>query len=109
MLASEDFIDTFFNSIGNLHSVRMSLDKEYAAKLVEILKRASKDISDHTGKLLHKLHEKKPDEDALQIVISASPSSLSYKDEHGDLPIFTATVDLDSFRYVPFLAKEGEI
>ena len=51
----EDFIDTFYHSIGDLHAVRKSLDMDYAAELVEILKRVTKDISDHTGKFLHDL------------------------------------------------------
>ena len=42
----EDFIDTFYHSIGDLHAVRKSLDMDYAAELVEILKRVTKDISD---------------------------------------------------------------
>ena len=107
MAASEDFIDTFYKSIRDLHSVRFSLDKDYAAELVEILKRAAEDISDHTGKLLHKLHEKKPDEDTLQTMISASPSSLNYTDANDQLPIHSAVFHPDSLPYITFLAKEG--
>ena len=109
MAASADFIDTFYKSIHDLHSVRFSLEKDYAAELAEILKRAAKDISDHTGKFLHDLyaHVKKPDEDILRTMISASPSSLSYMDEDDCLPILTAAFYPDSVRYVPFLAKEG--
>ena len=44
MAASEDFIDTFYHSIGDLHSVRESLNKEYSAGLKKIPKRATKDI-----------------------------------------------------------------
>ena len=103
----EDFIDTFYNSIGDLHSVRKSLNKEYAADLKKILQRAAKDISDHTGEFLHQLHEKKPDEDTLQKMISASPSSLSYVDEDDQLPIQSAMYDNNSLIYVSLLAKEG--
>ena len=107
MAASEDFIDTFYKSIRDLHSVRVSLEKDHAAELVEILKRAAKDISDHTGKFLHKLHEQKPDEDILQTMISASPSSLIYTDEGDQLPIQSAVYHPDRIHYIPFLAKEG--
>ena len=107
MAASEEFIDTFYHSISDLHSARKSLNKEYSAELVEILQRAANDISNHTGKFLHKLHEKKPDEDTLKKMISASPSSLSYENEIGDLPICTAALSMATVRYVPFLAKEG--
>ena len=113
MAASEDFINTFFLSIRDLHSVRNSLEEEYADELVEILQRAAKKISKHTGKFLHQLHEKKPDEDILKKMISASPSSLSYEEENDlgfdDLPIHTATYNIESIPYIPFLAKEGEI
>ena len=76
MVASEDFINIFFHSISDLHAVRKSLDKEYADELVEILQRAANDISKHTGRFLCKLNEKKPDQDTLKKMISASPSSL---------------------------------
>ena len=107
MAASADFINTFYKSIGDLHSVRFSLNAGYAAELVEILKHAAKDISDHTGKFLHELHEEKPDENVLQTMISASPSSLSYIDEDDRLPVQSALQYPDSIRYIPFLAKEG--
>ena len=101
-------IDTFYHSIRDLHSVRYSLGIEYGAGLVKILQLAAKDdITDHTGKFLHKLREKKPDEDTLQNTISASPSSLSYKDSKDQLPIQSALFHHDSLRYIPFLAKEG--
>ena len=57
-----------------------------AAELVEILKRTAKEISDHTSKFLHKLHEKKPADSILQTMISASPPSLSYEDGCDYLP-----------------------
>ena len=40
-------------------------------------------------------------------MISASPSSLSYEDEHGSIPIYTAADNFKSVPYVPLLAKEG--
>ena len=54
----EDFIDIFYCSIGDLHSVRKCLNEEYAACLKEICQIASKDISNHTGKFLHTLQKK---------------------------------------------------
>ena len=107
MATPEDFIDTFYRSIRDLHSVRKSLNKVYGAGLMKILQSAAEDISDHTGKFLHTLPKKKPDEDTLQKMISASPSSLNYKNEENQLPIQSATSHGDSVRYVPLLAKEG--
>ena len=40
-------------------------------------------------------------------MISASPSSLNYKNDKDELPIHTATHHLDSIRHIPLLAKEG--
>ena len=74
---------------------------------MKILQSAAEDISDHTGKFLHTLSKKKPDEDTLQKMISASPSSLNYKNDKDELPIHTATHHLDSIRHIPLLAKEG--
>ena len=107
MAASRDFIDTFYHSIGDLHSVRKSLNKEYSAGLIEILKQAAENISNHTGTFLHELHDTKPDEDILKKMISASPSSLSYTDGMSEISIHSACQNIDSIPYVPFLAKEG--
>ena len=107
MATPEDFIDTFYDSICDLHSVRKSLDTEYSAGLIKILQRAAKDISKHTGKFLHQLQEKKPDEDTLQTMISASPSSLNYKNNKAQLPIQLAIYNHHTIPYIPLLAKEG--
>ena len=45
MAAPEDYINTFYKSIGAL--------------VVESQKRVAKDISNHTSKVLHQLEEKK--------------------------------------------------
>ena len=103
MATPEDLIDTFYRSIRDLHSVRKSLDNEYGAGLMKILQSTAKDISNHTGAL----PEKKPDEDTLQSMISASPSSLSYKNDIERLPIQTALCRPNSVRYISLLAREG--
>ena len=110
MATSEDFINTFYNSIRDLHSVRKSLTKEYAAEVVQILERAAKDIADQTDECLQKLDVsmKKHDQNALKKMISASPSSLSHVNEFGQLPIQKASLrDPHTVGYVPLLAKEG--
>ena len=86
------------------------LDEDYYSDLEEIVSNAMKQVSDRTGKYLHNLHElgdKKPDEDTLQKIIDNVPSSLSYEDEEGCLPIFSASQSKESVQYVPLLAKEG--
>ena len=86
------------------------LDEDYYSDLEEIVSNAMKQVSDRTGKYLHNLHElgdKKPDEDTLQKIIDNVPSSLSYEDDEGCLPIFSASQSKESVQYVPLLAKEG--
>ena len=66
-----------------------------------------KQVSDHTGKYLHNLGDINPDEDTLLKIIDNVPSSLSYQDEDGWLPIYTASQSKESLQCVPLLAKEG--
>jgi len=90
--------------------VKDDLDEDYYSDLEEIVSNAMKQVSDRTGKYLHNLHElgdKKPHEDTLQKIIDNVPSSLSYEDDEGCLPIFSASQSKESVQYVPLLAKEG--
>jgi hypothetical protein len=84
--------------------------EEIVNNVEEIVNNAMKKMSDRTGKYLHKLHElgdKKPDEDTLLKIIDNVPSSLSYEDDEGWLPIYSAAISKESVQYVPLLAKEG--
>ena len=65
------------------------------------------DLSKTTGEYLHKLDEKKPSKQALKKMIDAEPSSLSYKNEKGQLPVQRALWDKSSIAYIPLLAIEG--
>jgi len=84
--------------------------EEIVNNVEEIVNNAMKKMSDRTGKYLHKLHElgdKKPDEDTLLKIIDNVPSCLSYEDDEGWLPIYSAAICEESVQYVPLLAKEG--
>ena len=110
-------LDKFIKTIGTFQSMKDDLDEDYYTDLEEIVNNveeivnnAMKKMSDRTGKYLHSLHElddKKPDEDTLQKIIDNVPSCLSYKDEDGWLPIYSAVHFKESVHYVPLLAKEG--
>jgi hypothetical protein len=65
------------------------------------------DLSKTTGEYLHKLEVKKPSDKTLKKMIDAVPSSLSYKNEKGQLPIQTAVWYESSIAYIPLLAIEG--
>ena len=56
---------------------------------------------------LHKLYEKNTNEKVVKKMITAFPSSLSYQDDEGCLPIHSAIYYDDGVGYIPMLAKEG--
>jgi hypothetical protein len=103
-------LDQFVKTIGTFQSMKDDLDEDYYSDLEEIVNNAMKQVSDRTGKYLHNLSElgdKRPDEDTLLKIIDNVPSCLSYEDEDGWLPIYTASQSKESLQYVPLLAKEG--
>ena len=108
--AAEDTFNKFIKTIGTFQSMKGDLDEDFYSDLEEIVNNAMKRVSNRTGKYLHILHElddKKPDEDTLLKIIDNVPSSLSYEDEDGWLPIQRAALNKESVHYVPLLAKEG--
>jgi hypothetical protein len=87
----------------------------HAKALNDLFQKSGKEASDITGKFLHKLHEMKPDEEAVKKMITAFPSSLSYQNStlSGDsrralIPVHSAVLYRDSFPYIPLLANEGD-
>ena len=105
--AIEDNLDDFIKTIGTFQSTKGSLDTKFYNGLKEIVNKVMKQVSDHTGKYMHNLHEHQPDEDTLQKVIDNVPPSFSYDNGNGNLPIFSAVEWKESIHYVPLLAKEG--
>jgi hypothetical protein len=106
-VATEDPFNNFIKTISTFQSMKGDLDEGFYNGLKEIVNKAMKQVSDHTGKYMHKLHEHQPDEDTLQKVIDNVPPSLSCKDENGTLPIELALLYKESVHYIPLLAKEG--
>ena len=101
--------DQFIKTIGTFQSMKDGLDEDYYTDLEEIVDNAMKQVSDRTGKYLHNvwnLGDKKPDEDTLQKMIDNVPSSLSYQNEDGEIPMFSVLSE-GSVQYLPLLAKEG--
>jgi hypothetical protein len=106
--AIEDNLDQFIKTIGTFQSMKGSLDTKFYNGLKEIVNKAMKQVSDHTGEYMCNLHEHQPDEDTLQKIIDTVPSSLSYLDNQYDcLPIESAVMYKESVHYVPLLGKEG--
>jgi hypothetical protein len=108
MSASEDnIVDEFFKTIGTIQSMKGILDNAYYDGIKEILNKANKELTVHTGTYLHDLDSNKPDKEALQKMIAVVPLSLSRTNKHGQLPIHSAMWGRRSVGYVPLLAKEG--
>ena len=107
--ATKCSFDQYIKTIGTFQSMKDDLDEDYYFDLEEIVNNAMKQVSDRTGKYLHNLWklDKKPDEDTLLKIIDDVPSSLSYEDEDGWLPIVSAAEHEDSLQYVPLLANGG--
>ena len=106
-VSTEDPFDKFIKTISTFQSMKDALDEGFYDGLKEIVNKATKQVSDHTGEYLHNLREHQPDEDTLQKVIDNVPSSLSCEDEWGKLPIEVAVKYKESVGYIPLLAKEG--
>ena len=112
---TDDAIDEAFKTIGTLQSMKGDLKNiggnfyDDIEKLAEkFIKKFKKDIANRTGKILHNLHEHKPEKETLKKLIHDFPSSLEYKNDKGQLPIQSAVwTDGVSVGYVPLLAEQG--
>jgi hypothetical protein len=102
-----DAIDKLYYALGALRSEKKSLDPEYLNDVQDLSKEMMEDLSKTTGKYLHNLHQKKPSEKALKKMIDAVPSSLSYKNGKGQLPVQSALRFESSIPCIPLLATEG--
>ena len=102
-----DAIDELYNSLAALRREKKTLDPEYLKDVKDLFMKTMEDLSKTTGEYLHKLDEKKPSKQALKKMIDAEPSSLSYKNEKGQLPVQRALWDKSSIAYIPLLAIEG--
>ena len=96
-----------YKSLGDLIKMEHSLDPDYTKEMNTLFERTTKKASNITGRYLHKLHEKRTDEKVVKKMITAFPSSLSYQDDEGCLPIHSAIYYDDGVGYIPMLAKEG--
>ena len=80
---------------------------KYLNDVKDLFMKTMEDLSKTTGEYLHNLPEMKPSKQALKKMIDAEPSSLSYKNEKGQLPVQRALWDKSSIAYIPLLAIEG--
>ena len=102
-----DAIDELYISLAALRREKKTLDPEYLKDVKDLFMKTMEDLSKTTGEYLHNLPEMKPSKQALKKMIDAVPSSLSYKNEKGQLPVQRALWDKSSIAYIPLLAIEG--
>mmetsp|Transcript_30155 Transcript_30155/g.44569 ORF Transcript_30155/g.44569 Transcript_30155/m.44569 type:complete len:325 (-) Transcript_30155:508-1482(-) len=106
--SDNDTVSDLFVTVGAIDAMNDRLDKEYHNHITKILEDTLQEISDHTGKYLHNLGKKiKPKQETVRDMINAVPSSLSYEDHTGKLPIHSTIWSPDSFEYISLLVKEG--
>ena len=106
--ATDDNFDKFIKTISTFKSMKDDLNEEFYSDIEEIVNKAMEQVSDRTGKYLHwDICEHQPHEDTCQKIIDNVPSSLSYENKFGQLPIHSAVACKASVGYVPLLAKEG--
>ncbi|GFH44081.1 hypothetical protein CTEN210_00555 [Chaetoceros tenuissimus] len=92
--------------IKNLYFREEWKDRNCRKEILAALEEANTKIEKAFGESLHRLYDHKPSIKAVGKVVKKFPSTLSYADENGQIPIQWAAAD-DGFEYVPILAKEG--
>ena len=103
-----DAMGELYYALHALRSEKKSLDPEYLNDVKDLFMKTMEGLSKTTGEYLHNLHEKKPSKQALKKMIELVPSSLSYKNEKGQLPIQRAVWgNASSVAYIPLRAIEG--
>ena len=103
-----DSIDDIYETLFVLRGAKKSLDPDYMNDVNDLSRKMMEGLLKVTGKYLHKLKKKKPEDDVLKKMIHAVPASLSYKNEKGQLPIQSAARSSESIQYIPLLAVEGK-
>ena len=89
-----------------LNGLDLDCHTNHVKALNDLFQKCDKEASDITGKFLHYLYFKTPDEEAVKKMITAFPSSLSYR-MYALIPIHSAVLCRGSLPYVLLLAKEG--
>ena len=102
-----DAMDELYFALHALRSEKNTLDPEYLKDVKDLFMKTMEDLSKTTGEYLHSLPEMKPSKQALKKMIDAVPSSLSYKNEKGQLPVQRALWLRSSIAYIPLLAIAG--
>jgi hypothetical protein len=102
-----DTIDELYNTLYMLKSNKYKLDSRYINNVKKQCAEMIESLTELSGEYLHKIEENNPCEQKLENMIDIVPSSLTYKNELGQLPIQSAVWYTSSAKYIPFLAAQG--
>ena len=102
-----DAMDELYYALRALRSEKKSIDREFLNDVKDLFTETMEGLPETTGEYLHNLHQKKPSKQTLKMMIDAVPSSLSYYNMRGELPIQSAVRKSASVAYIPLLAIEG--
>lgn len=81
-------------------------DDKCRDEILEAIQECNAKIKTAFGESMHNLWDEKPSIEAVEKVVKKFPSTLSYEDEDGDIPIQAVAGQAVS-KYVPLLATEG--
>ena len=93
--------------VKSLYLLKEWKDEECRDTILKAIEECNEKLLDAFGESMHKLHKHEPSFEAVEKVAKKFPSTLSYIDENGRLPIQTALTKVDVVEYIPILAKEG--
>lgn len=93
--------------IKRLYSNEEWKDKKCRDEVLRVLEEANEKIEKAFGKSMHRLEKYEPSIEAVEKVVKKFPSSLSYRNESGRIPIQDAVLTPNGYEYIPVLAKKG--
>ncbi|GFH61983.1 hypothetical protein CTEN210_18459 [Chaetoceros tenuissimus] len=95
--------------IKSLYLLKEWNDEKCRNEILEALEEANAKIKKALGRSMHRLgwRKHKPSIEAVEKVANKFPSTLSFPNGSGSIPIQSAATTCDGYEYVPILAKEG--
>ncbi|GFH44072.1 hypothetical protein CTEN210_00546 [Chaetoceros tenuissimus] len=103
-------ISTFQSNLDFIKSLHFNeewKDENCRDTILAALEEANKKIENAFGESIQRLFAHKPTAEAVEKVVKKFPSTLSYEDVNGLIPIQKAAFGHGGFKYVPIMAKKG--
>ncbi|GFH58461.1 hypothetical protein CTEN210_14937 [Chaetoceros tenuissimus] len=103
-------ISTFQNNLHFIKSLYFNeewKDKKCRDEVLRVLEEANGKIEKAFGESICVLKDHKPSLEAVEKVANKFPSTLTYRNDRGRIPIQHAVISCNGYEYVPVLAEEG--